>query len=64
MVNLKDELWASLRDSGHADIVRELIDGRIGTSNIAMSEHSDESTITDYWRDRRAEVQAIAEGFR
>lgn len=50
--------------AGHADIVRELIDGRIGTPNITTSDHSDESADTDFWRDRRAEIQAVAEGFR
>ncbi|MFC7625415.1 DinB family protein [Microlunatus sp. GCM10028923] len=39
---------------GHADIVRELIDGRIG---------GHESTDTDQWRARRAEIQAAAEEF-
>lgn len=41
--------------SGQADIVRELIDGRIG---------SGESAHTDFWRKRQAEVQAVADGFR
>lgn len=49
---------------GQADIVRELIDGRIGPPNTARSDSSDESADTDYWRSRRAEVQAVAEKFR
>jgi hypothetical protein len=40
---------------GQADIVRELVDGRIG---------SGESADTDFWRKRRAEVQAAADVFR
>jgi hypothetical protein len=42
---------------GHADIIRELIDGRIGT---------DESVAADptFWTNRRAEVQAAADLFR
>ncbi len=50
--------------SGHADIVRELIDGRIGTPNVVLSDSSDESAGTEFWRNRRAEIQAVAERFR
>jgi len=48
---------------GHADIVRELIDGRIGTPNRKRSDDSDESANAEIWRRRRAEIQAVAERF-
>jgi hypothetical protein len=41
--------------AGHADIVRELIDGRVG---------SPASIDPDFWSRRRAEVQAAADAFR
>jgi hypothetical protein len=43
------------RHTGHADIVRELIDGHVNT---------DAATDPDFWRRRRAEVQAAADAFR
>ena len=48
---------------GHADVVRELIDGRIGTPNNTTCDASDESANTEFWRSRRAEIQAIADRF-
>jgi hypothetical protein len=43
--------------AGHADIIRELIDGHIGTS---------ESVDVDptFWADQRAKVQAVADLFK
>ncbi|GAB3748378.1 DinB family protein [Microlunatus parietis] len=40
---------------GHADIVRELIDGRVGDHDSAGAEH---------WQSRHAEIQTAAERFR
>lgn len=40
---------------GHADIVRELIDGRVGDNGSALADH---------WQSRRAEIQTAAERFR
>lgn len=44
--------------AGHADIIRELIDGRIG---------GDEATVEadeEFWRDRRNRVQEAADHYR
>ena len=49
---------------GHADIVRELIDGRIRAPNVVLQDSSDESAGTEFWRNRRAEIQGVAEAFR
>lgn len=46
--------------AGHADVIRELIDGRMGREAEALSA-SAEST---FWRDRRDIVQAAANPFR
>jgi hypothetical protein len=43
------------RHAGHADIVRELIDGRSGTDHDQVSEPE--------WRDYLARVQAAADSF-
>jgi hypothetical protein len=43
--------------AGHADIIRELIDGRIGANE---SVHVDPT----FWTDRRGMVQAVADVFR
>ncbi len=49
---------------GQADIVRELIDGRIQAPNVVLPDASAVSAGTEFWRNRRAEIQAVAEGFR
>jgi len=43
--------------AGHADIIRELIDGRIGTDGSVAAD-------PEFWADRRLEVQAVADLFR
>jgi hypothetical protein len=43
--------------AGHADIIRELIDGRIGANE---SVHVDPT----FWTDRTGMVQAVADVFR
>lgn len=48
---------------GHADIVRELIDGRIGTPNRKRSDDSDQSANAEIWRRQRADIQTVAERF-
>jgi hypothetical protein len=42
---------------GHADIIRELIDGRIGVDGSVDADPK-------FWADRRVEVQAVADLFR
>jgi hypothetical protein len=44
--------------AGHADIIRELIDGRIGGDSTTVD--ADEA----FWRDTRTRVQEAADHFR
>jgi Protein of unknown function (DUF664) len=44
--------------AGHADIIRELIDGRIGDDDGSLTAES------TFWRDRKRRVQEAADGFR
>jgi hypothetical protein len=44
--------------AGHADIIRELIDGRIGGDEDCVAADS------TFWRDRRNRVQEAADCFR
>jgi hypothetical protein len=44
--------------AGHADIIRELIDGRIGGQEEPVAADS------IFWRDRRSRVQEAADCFR
>ncbi|WP_022899424.1 DinB family protein [Humibacter albus] len=48
------------RHAGHADIVRELIDGAVGMrpTNSNLPSHGDE-----WWAQYRAQLQAVADGF-
>ncbi|MFD2079026.1 Protein of unknown function [Actinopolymorpha cephalotaxi] len=43
--------------AGHADIIRELIDGRIGDDGSVAADST-------YWRDQLGEAQAVADHFR
>jgi len=53
------------RHAGHADIVRELIDGEVGlrqdNSNLPGG---DEGYSVQWWADYRARLQAVADSFR
>ncbi|WP_410786846.1 DinB family protein [Kribbella sp. C-35] len=42
--------------AGHADILREQLDGRIGSENTTVD--------AAFWDDRRAQIQAVADRFR
>lgn len=44
--------------AGHADIIRELIDGQIGAANGSVA------TDQEFWRDQRSGAQAAADHFR
>jgi hypothetical protein len=44
--------------AGHADIIRELIDGRIG------AEEASDAADAALWRDTRDRAQRAADGFR
>ncbi|NYH93588.1 hypothetical protein F4554_006226 [Actinopolymorpha rutila] len=45
------------RHAGHADIIRELIDGRIGADGSVAADPT-------FWREQVSEVQAAADHFR
>jgi hypothetical protein len=42
--------------AGHADIIRELLDGQVTTNETIAN--------TTFWRDRRSRVQEAADHFR
>ena len=49
------------RHAGHADIVRELIDGSVG---LAPDDDNLPTTDSQWWREHLARVDAIAQNFR
>jgi hypothetical protein len=49
------------RHAGHADILREQLDGAVGTDAEAMAEHQHDS---DFWSERREEIEAAAKSAR
>lgn len=45
------------RHAGHADILREQLDGRLGGGTTVGADEA-------FWKDRRAQIQAVADQFR
>lgn len=53
------------RHVGHADIVRELIDGEVGLRAAVSNLPSAEDGVNDqWWSNYRAQLEAVAESFR
>jgi len=50
-------VWETAQHVGHADIIRELIDGRAGSDHDAVLSEAG-------WQDYFAQVQAAADTFR
>lgn len=45
------------RHAGHADILREELDGAVGTDAEAMAEETHDA---DFWKERRQQIEAAA----
>ncbi|WP_084678401.1 DUF664 domain-containing protein [Actinopolymorpha alba] len=52
----KDSLTPTARHAGHADIIRELIDGRIGDDGSVAADPT-------FWSDQTSRVQSAADYF-